>query len=332
MSYKQLTREERYVIAHLKSFKLSIREIARRLDRHHSTISRELRRNGPPAGFSWPYWYDAAQARCNACKAKPRHHRRLRDAELYQYVAQRLRAHWSPQAIAGRIRLDYPAELRMRISVECIYRWIFRDAQAGGQLYRFLCLGHRRRRKQRRYGSLRGLIPNRVSIAQRPAVVDKRRRFGDWEGDTVYGRRTRICLLTQVERKSRYLIAAKVCDRRAHSVAACKIAQFSALPRQWRRTLTLDNGKEFAAFQQVEQATGLRVFFADPYCAWQRGANENTNGLLRRYYPKGTDFSQVTDDELAFVVHALNNRPRKCLGYRTPFEVVQHALSGALGS
>jgi IS30 family transposase len=171
-----------------------------------------------------------------------------------------------------------------------------------------------------------------MSIAERPAVVDKRRRFGDWEGDTVYGKRTRFCLLTQVERKSRYLIAAKVPDRRALSVAAYKIAQFSPLPKRWRRTLTLDNGKEFAAFKQVEQATGLRVFFADPYCAWQRGANENTNGLLRRYFPKGTDFSQVADHELAFVVHALNNQPRKCLGYRTPFEIVHKALTGALGS
>jgi IS30 family transposase len=331
MSYAQLTREERCVIAHLKMFKLSLREIARRINRHHSTVSRELKRNGPdsPGGV---YWYDSAQARALERKSKPRHQRRRAHRALYQYVAQRLHALWSPECIAGRLELDYPDERAMRVSPEAIYRWIVRDAQAGGGLYRCLCLAHKRRRKQRRYGSLRGLIPNRVSIAQRPAVVDKRRRFGDWEGDTVYGRRTRICLLTQVERKSRYLIAAKVSDRRAHSVAACKIAQFSLLPKHWRRTLTLDNGKEFAAFQQVEQATGLRVFFADPYCAWQRGANENTNGLLRRYYPKGTDFSQVTDDELAFVVHALNNRPRKCLGYRTPFEIVHKALSGALGS
>jgi IS30 family transposase len=220
----------------------------------------------------------------------------------------------------------------MRVSAEAIYRWIYRDALAGGALYRCLCLAHKRRRKQRRYGSLRGLIPNRVSIAQRPAVVQTRRRFGDWEGDTVYGRRTRICLLTQVERKSRYLIASKIEDRRATTVAQRKIEQFARVPKAWRRTLTLDNGKEFAAFRHVEQATALRVYFADPYCAWQRGTNENTNGLLRRYYPKGTDFSQVGDDQLAFVVHALNNRPRKCLGYRTPFEIVQRALSGALGS
>ena len=331
MSYAHLTREERYVIAHLKMFKLSLREIARRLNRNHSTISRELKRNGPdyPSGV---YWYDSAQAWALERKAKPRHHRRRAHRALYQYVVRRLQALWSPECIAGRLARDFPREPTMRVSHEAVYRWIFRDAKAGGQLYRCLCLAHKRRRRQRRYGSLRGLIPGRVSIGQRPAVVEARSRFGDWEGDTLYGKRTRICLLTQVERRSRYLIVAKVSDRRAHSVAQCKIAQFSPLPKHWRRTLTLDNGKEFAAFKQVEQATGLRVFFADPYCAWQRGANENTNGLLRRYFPKGTDFSQVADDQLAIVVHALNNRPRKCLNYRTPFEVVHNSLNGALGS
>lgn len=319
------------MIAHLKMHGLTVREIARRLNRHHSTISRELKRNGPSYSGG-VYWYDSAQARALERKAKPRHQRRRAHAILDRYVTERLHERGSPECIAGRLTLDFPRQLAMRVSHEAVYRWIVHDAQTGGQLYRCLCLAHKHRRRQRRYGSLRGLIPGRVSIAQRPAVVETRKRFGDWEGDTVYGRRTRICLLTQVERKSRYLLAAKVCDRRAHSVAASKIAQFSALPAPWRRTLTLDNGKEFAAFKDVETATGLRVFFADPYCAWQRGTNENTNGLLRRYFPKGTDFSKIADQELAFVVHALNNRPRKCLAYQTPYEVVHKALIGALGS
>lgn len=304
MSYVQLTREERYVVAHLKMFPLSLREIARRLKRHHSTISREIKRNGPdyPGGV---YWDDSAEARALARKPLPRHQRCRAHRALYQYVTEKLNARWSPECIAGRLARDYPRVRAMRVSHETVYRWIFRDATVGGQLYRCLCRAHRRRRKQRRYGSLRGLIPHRVSIAERPAVVDKRTRFGDWEGDTVYGRRTRFCLLTQIERKSRYLIATKIPDRRARSVALHKIAQFSPLPRHGRRTLTLDNGKEFVAFKQVEHATGLRVYFADPYCAWQRGANENTNGLLRRYFPKGTDFSRVSNDALALVVQAL---------------------------
>lgn len=162
-------------------------------------------------------------------------------------------------------------------------------------------------------------------------TVAQRRRFGDWEGDTVYGRGTRHCLLTQVERKSRWLIASRLPDRRADTVAAGHIQHLSALPTTWRRTSTLDNGKEFAAFPRVEQATGVRVFFADAYAAWQRGLNENTNGLLRRSFPKGTDFSQVSNRQLARVVHQLNNRPRKCLGYRTPAELVSYAIRGAVG-
>lgn len=331
MSYRQLTLQERYVIAHLKSFKLSVREIARRLDRHHSTISRELKRN-TSAYPGAVYWYDVAQPRAVARRAKPRHARRRANRALLHYVAQRLRAHWSPGMIAGRIELDYPEQPAMRVSHEAIYRWIYVDAIAGGGLYACLLRRHKRRRKQPRYGSLRGLIPGRVPIAERPIVVDKRKRFGDWEGDTLYGGKTRACLLTQLERKSRYLLATKLADRRSQSVAQAKIEQFSSLPKPWRRTLTLDNGKEFAAFGQVEKATGLRIFFADPYAAWQRGANENANGLLRRYFPKGTDFSVVSEAHLASVVQALNNRPRKCLGYRTPHEVVQQALSGALGS
>lgn len=331
MSYRQLTPGERYVIAHLKMHKVSLREIGRRLKRHHSTISRELRRNGPPARATWPYWYDAAQARCDKRKAKARHHRRLHSPGLYHYVEQHLHARYSPEIISHRIMLHYPDDARMRVSTEQIYRWVYRDGVAGGQLYRCLCLGHKRRRKQRRYASLRGLIVGRVSIHERPAIVDTRKRFGDWEGDTLYGGKTRQCLLTQLERKSRYLLANKIADRQAKTVAQAKIAQLTSLPQSWRHTLTVDNGKEFADFRQVEKATGMRVYFADPYAAWQRGANENANGLIRRFYPKGTDFSKVSDDELAHVVHWINNRPRKCLGYRTPHEVVLQALSGALG-
>ena len=328
MSYAQLTLEERFTIYHLKLFKLSVREIARRLNRHHSTVSRELQRNGPR--YVGVYWAVGAQHRAEQRRQRARHQRRGSNAALCQYVMQRLQAHWSPETIEGRLTLDFPADASMRLSHEAIYRWLYLDAKAGGQLYHCLRWQHKRRRKQRRYGSLHGLIPGRVSIGQRPAAVDRRSRFGDWEGDTVYGRHSRDCLLTQVERKSRYLIAGKIADRRASTVAERHIQYFSSVPPAWRRTLTLDNGKEFAQFSHVEQASRVRVFFADPYCAWQRGLNENTNGLLRRYFPKGTDFSEVSHEHLAVVVDNLNNRPRKCLGYRTSTEVVQRALSGAL--
>lgn len=328
MSYVQLTLEERFVIYHLRVIELGVREIARRLNRHHSTISRELKRNGP-RDLGALYNISAAHSCAMERRQRARHHRRA-DRALRRYVLQRLAAHWSPETIAGRLELDFPGNGSMRVSHETIYHWIYLDAKAGGKLYEHLRWQHRRRRKQRRYGSLRGLIPGRVPIAKRPAVVDGRRRFGDWEGDTVYGRSTHECLLTNVERKSRYLIVSKISDRRASTVALCYIEQFSALPISWRKTLTLDNGKEFSEFTRVEQQTTMSVFFAEPYCSWQRGTNENTNGLLRRYFPKGTDFSQVSDEQLAAVADKLNNRPRKCLGYRTPTEVVQRALSGAL--
>lgn len=330
MSYVQLTSEERYVIAHLKIHKLSLREIGRRLNRHHTTIARELKRNGP--GHGWVYWYTVAQEKAQTRKRRARHQRRRHHAPLFEHVTDRLRERWSPECIAGRLPIDFPRQQAMRVSPEAIYRWVYRDALTGGQLFRYLDLSHKRRRRQRRYGSLRGLIPGRISISERPAIVETRQRFGDWEGDTVYGRRSRCCLVTQVERKSRYLLVSKVANRKAAAVAQTKIHQFDALPKSWRHTLTLDNGKEFAAFKQVERATGLSIFFANPYSAWQRGANENANGRLRRYFPKGTDFSKVSDSELAAVAHAMNNRPRKCLGYRTPSEVARKATRGAVGS
>ena len=297
MSYVQLTLEERFVIYHLSVIELGVREIARRLNRHHSTISRELKRNGPPDPGA-PYNISVAHNCAMQRRQCARHHRRA-DQGLRRYVVQGLQAHWSPETIAGRIELDFARNRSMRVSHETIYRWIYLDAKAGGKLYECLRWQHRRRRKQPRYGSLRGLIPGRVPIAERPAVVDERSRFGDWEGDTVYGRNTRDCLLTNVERKSRYLIVSKIGNRRASTVAQCHIEQFRVLPLSWRKTLTLDNGKEFSEFTWVEQQTSVSVFFADPYCAWQRGSNENTNGLLRRYFPKGTDFSQVSDEQLA---------------------------------
>jgi IS30 family transposase len=331
MSYRQLTLYERFAIYQLHAAQFGVREIARRVNRDHSTISRELKRNRSPI-CEGRYDITFAHERTMERRQRARHHRRAGDASLRRYVFERLVAHWSPDAIAGRLKLDFPRNASMRMSHEGIYRWIYVDAKAGGSLYQCLRWQHKRRRKQRRYGSVRGLIPGRVSIRERPKVVHRRSRFGDWEGDTVYGRNTRDCLLTQVERKSRYLIANKISDRRASTVALRHIEHFSAMPISWRRTLTLDNGSEFAAFNQVEQHTGVRVFFADPYCAWQRGSNENTNGLLRRYFPKGTNFSDVSHEQLAAVVETLNNRPRKCLSYRTPVEVVQHALRGALGS
>jgi IS30 family transposase len=218
----------------------------------------------------------------------------------------------------------------MRISHETIYRWIYVDSRNKGDLHHHLRRRHKYRRRQTRYGSGRRFIPGRVSIDLRPDVVATRERFGDWEGDTMEGGKGTGALVTHVERECRYLAAARLTDKKASTMAAQSIKCFWRIPRRLRHTLTVDNGREFSQFKEIEARTGLAVYFADPYAAWQRGTNENTNGLLRYYFPKGTDFRNIPEKEVAQVVKKLNNRPRKCLNYQTPHEVFRQALCGAL--
>jgi len=329
MSYVQLTSEERYVIYHLKLYRLSLREIGRRLGRSHTTISREIKRNGPIIS-SWVYWHQGAHEQALKRRKQPRHYRRHAHAPLVSYVEQSLRAEWSPDVITAKLKMDYPNDIRMRVSIETVYRWVYRDASQGGQLFSCLCRCHKKRRRQHRYGTGRGLIPGRVSIHLRPDLVATRQRFGDWEGDTVEGAKGSGNITTHVERKSRYLIAGKLINKTATVTAQAATAAFRRIPKALRHTLTLDNGREFARFHDIEKDTGLTVYFADPYSAWQRGTNENTNGLLRRYFPKGMDFKDVTEKSLADAVKKLNHRPRKCLGYRTPHDVFQEARRGAV--
>jgi len=271
-------------------------------------------------------------------------------------VKRKIRADWSPEEIACRLWVDYPNndcmrishELKakrdrliqvdypnndcMRISLETIYQWIYLDAGQGGELYTHLRRHHKKRRKQKRYGSGHGLIPGRVSISERPKIVDHRERFGDWEGDTVEGAKGSGGIASHVERKSRYLIAAKLPDKTASTLTSESTKAFWRVPKVMRKTLTVDNGKEFSQFKKLEEKTGLTIYFADPYAAWQRGLNENTNGLLRQYFPKGMNFMKVTDKNLALAVKKLNHRPRKCLNYQTPHEVYYKELHGALAT
>lgn len=329
MSYEQLTSEERYVIYHLKLCKFSLREIGRRLGRHHTTISRELKRNGPVIP-SWPYWHQGAHEQAMRRKKQARHYRRHSHTPLVRYVELGLRAEWSPDVIVARMKMEYPDVPEMRISVETVYRWVYLDASQGGTLFNCLCRHHKKRLRQHRYGSGRGLIPGRVGIDQRPDLIAARKRFGDWEGDTVEGAKGKGYITTHVERKSRYLLAAKLVSKTAAETSRAIISIFRRIPARLRHTLTLDNGKEFARFHDIEKNSGLKIYFADPYSAWQRGTNENTNGLLRRYFPKGTDFGAVAEKALAEVIKKLNHRPRKCLDYRTPHEVFMEACRGAV--
>nr|WP_320115791.1 IS30 family transposase [uncultured Desulfuromonas sp.] len=328
MSYTHLSEHERYVISHLQ-YSFSIREIARRLGRNHSTISREIKR--AKARHPWTiYYYDWTQPLALERRHKPRHFRRQNNSRLVSYVELKLKLEWSPEEIANRIRMDYPTDDTMRISHETIYRWIYLEGSVGGVLYQRLRRKHKKRRKQRRYGVGYRFRVDRISIDQRPGIVANRSRFGDWEGDTVQGKPGSGCIATMVERKSRYLVAVKLDNKKAATLTQRCVKAFGPIPRRMRQSLTLDNGSEFANFKELEKKTRLSIYFADPYAAWQRGANENTNGLLRQYFSKGIDFRKTDEIAVTEAVRKLNNRPRKCLGYRTPNEVFWSAARGAL--
>lgn len=329
MPYNHLTEKDRYVISHLKLAGYSYREIAHRIGRSHTTISREIKRNGPKISGD-VYWYYVTHPVAVERLHHAKHHRRQDHKRLMKYVESKIRQGWPPEVISARLKLDYPTDQQMRISHETIYRWIFLDAQKGGDLYQHLRRRHKRRRKQTRYGTGRRFLPGRVSIDERSSIVEQRKRFGDWEGDTLEGAKGTGGLATHVDRKSRYLLAVKLVDKKAATMTQQSIKAFRSVPLKLRHTLTVDNGREFANFKELESKTSLKVYFADPYSAWQRGTNENTNGLLRQYFPKGINLKSISEKEVAFVVHKLNNRPRKCLNYQTPHEVFSLAKSGAL--
>jgi transposase, IS30 family len=328
MSYRHFTAKERHMLMYLLHWKLSYREIGRRLGRHHTTIAREVKRNGRRMGN---YRDESAHQWAQARRVQPRHERKQSNERLRCYVLKQLEQDWSPETISGRLTIDFPRHHRMRMSSEGIYRWVYQDAIMGGTLYQHLLRRHKKRRQQCRYGT-RGFIPGRISIHERPVSIAFRRRFGHWESDSVEGAKGSGGIATHVERKSRLLVAARLADKKAETFSQATIMAFTAIPKKWCRTFTVDNGKEFSTFKKIEQATGMLVYFADPYSPWQRGTSENTNGLLRHYFPKGINWRTVTEKALAVVVNKLNNRPRKCLGYRTPNEVFLRSTGGALGT
>ena len=328
MSYTHLTEQERYVISHLSVARFSLREIGRRINRSHTTISRELKR--AKARHPWTtYWYDWAHPLAVERTSKPRHYRRQKNLRLVRYVEARLNKQWSPEEISHRLRIEYPTDVSMRVSHESIYRWIYLDASVEGELYRNLRRRHKKRRRQKRYGTGRRFA-DRKCITQRPRVVETRERYGDWEGDTIEGKRSSGYIATMVERKSRFLLATKLENKKAETLTTESVRAFGSIPRKMRKTLTVDNGSEFAQFKSYEDKTGLEIYFAKPYAAWQRGANENTNGLLRQYFPKGSDFKKVNEEDVQEAVKRLNGRPRKCLNYQTPHEMFWEEAHGAL--
>jgi IS30 family transposase len=307
--YKQLSRIQRHQVYSLLNAGLSKRKIALRLRRSHATIVRETRRNRGLRGYR-PV---QAQRRAHA-RRKGQPHRQT-PLRVVRTVERLLLRDWSPEQISGRL-----ARKGIRISHETIYRHVLKDKRVGGSLWTHLRCRKQRRKRYGRYDR-RGRIPGRVGIEKRPAIVNARKRFGDWEVDTVLGRRTRgPVVVTAVERKSGLVKLRRVPRGTAKAVRRALVGALRGSARRvW--TITADNGREFAEHAKIGHALKAGFYFARPYHAWERGANENLNGLLRQYLPKGSDFGTLQAAQLGRLERLLNSRPRKRCGFMTPKEV-----------
>ncbi|MDZ7803481.1 IS30 family transposase [Thiohalophilus sp.] len=307
--YTQLTLEQRYQIQAYMKAGFNETQTADFIGVDKSTVNRELRRNRGKRG------YRAKQAHRRCLQRRADKARSRIDNATWRHVRRLLREDWSPEQIC----LWLAQETAQSVSCEHIYQYVLADKRSGGSLYR-----HLRCQKQRkkRYGtySRRGQIPHQISIDQRPAVVDSRRRYGDWELDTVIGKNHRQALVTLVERKSKLTLIAKVARKTAEAVSEAIIRLLKPLA-PWVHTLTADNGREFAQHQKIARALNAKFYFAHPFASWERGLNENTNGLIRQYFPKKHDFTTITQKQIERVMEKLNNRPRKCLGIKTPNQV-----------
>jgi IS30 family transposase len=288
-------------------------EIAALMGRSPSTISRELRRNRGQRGYRPRQAQRMYETRRLACRRPAK----LEDPEVHDHVEQKLTQLWSPDQIAGRLRAKFPGEPRRRVSRQTIYNWINRRTPHWKSNLR------RGGRPVERRGKLRDV----VRIDGRPDVINRRRRYGDWEGDTLVGKGRRSALVTLVERKSGYARIGRADDLTARSTARVTQRRLQDLPPALRRSITFDNGKEFMNHRQIARRLGVDIYFALPYCSWQRGTNENTNGLLRQFFPKGTDFTRISHQAVARAETLLNERPRKRLDYQSPAEVLAKRIN-----
>lgn len=309
--YKQLTREQRYQISGLKKAGLNQSQIADEVGVHKSTISREFRRNKGRRGWHPKQAQELRDERRKNC-ANAQRHSLLEWTEVERMIRQDM----SPEQASQRLAL----EGGLPISHESIYLHIYADKRRGGDLWRHLRCQKPRRKRYASGQERRGTIKNRVGIDERPAIVEQKSRIGDWEGDTVIGKSHRGALVTLAERKSRYILAAQVPDKHASGVTAA-VTRLLRPHKGKCYTMTFDNGKEFAEHETIAAELDADVYFAHPYHSWERGLNENSNGLLRQYFPKGMELVEVTQEQVQWAVDRLNHRPRKVLGFRTPFEV-----------
>lgn len=322
--YKQLSQAEREHIANLLSEGTSLGDIAKALGRNKSTVSRELVRNSAPERQR----YTPCRAHARACdrKTTANTHERLKNDFIRQYVRDGLEKGWSPEQISGRIRIDHPG---YSINHEAIYQYIYHPRNPKRlEMINLLRHAHKKRRnKSIGRKERKTKIPNRIPIDARPKSVEHRRRYGHWEGDSLISRKSKAALNTLIERKSRLVLITKLPRKGAAETNKAIINRLKKLPVKGRQTLTLDNGTENAKHEHLSAKLGIKCYFAHPYSSWERGTNENTNGLIRWYLPKGTDFSKIAPELIARIEYLLNSRPRKCLGYKTPLEVVASSVA-----
>jgi len=298
----------------------SLRQIAKKLSRSVSTISDEIKRNSVKSGYK----PSLAQALSRARNLKSRKNNPLKNPKVYSYVVNKLRYGWSPEQIAGRLKRKNKG--KTIICHETIYRYIYNSEGRKKELYQYLTRSHRKRRPWYGRCLYRRGIANRVNIRERPEIVNTKTTFGHWETDVVEGRKHRGGIQTLSERKTRYYQAKLLPNIDSEYGVKAQYNMLVKLPKKARKTLTLDNGKENYNHVKLQKTLGIKTYFCDPNCAWQKGSNENLNGVLRRYIPKKTDLAMVSQFELDCIIEEVNNTPRKCLNYQTPREAFQNEL------
>jgi len=314
-TYQHLNTNERDLLAVLKSKDKSLREIAEILKRSPSTLSRELKRNAPPV---YTGYYLAHKAQERADKRNQQSHRRprLKSEAIRQYVEKHIHLGWSPELVAGRLAIKYPG---LSISHEAIYQWIYQEAP---HLILSLVRAHRKR-KHRGYSRKhkKSHIPERISIHKRPKIVLKRLQMGHWETDTISCRKSYQAVQVTVERKARYAKLAKLKTKTSRAMSVALIRRLCRYPTPLRLSITYDNGPENAEHLRTNKALGTCSYFCEPFRSYERGTVENTIGLVRRFLPKKTNLAKISQIHLSKIEYWLNNRPRKCLGFKTPAEV-----------
>lgn len=313
MKYSQITLKERYTIDTLRKQGQSIAEIAAFLKRHRTTIWRELKRNRSPSHGA--YEPDRADARCRVRRSQSRRNARITERD-YAIVRRYLALDWSPEQISGTLK-----KLRiLSISHETIYRYVWTDMAYGGSLWSHLRQSSKQRRKRYKAYDSRGRLANKRMIGERPAYIDLRKSIGHWEIDTVHGRGSNHCIVTIVERKSGYLIIGKLKNKSTLELNQRVTKLMDRFPGLFK-TITADNGTEFHQYEKIENSTGTKFYFATPHHSWERGTNENTNGLIRQYLPKNSSMFYLTQQECNAIANKINDRPRKRLDFATPKEV-----------